>query len=173
MSPVNVDEDPLRGKIRILVDPVSEMFTSLHVLADSSHHLSNQDWATATLAAMPADLREEIVYFGRYFDQWLSVADIVQFIDEVGISVPAFFERVATLPPLAIVNVTLGIPAIPEYGNPVQIFAPEIVAVRENAQANPAAFVTRLLSVLRRYWTDFFMAEWEHRYPLLDSRRAL
>jgi hypothetical protein len=40
MSPVNVDEDPLQSKIRLLVDPVSEMFNSLHVLADASHHQS-------------------------------------------------------------------------------------------------------------------------------------
>lgn len=173
MSPVNVDEDPLRSKIRLLVDPVSEMFNSLHVLADSSHHLSNQDWALVLLAAMPADFREEIAYFGRHFDEWLNIADIVQSMDEVGLAVPIFFERMATLPPLDIVNVALGIPAIPEYGSKEQIFAVETIAAREAAQANPVAFVTRLLAVLRHYWTDYFADEWERRSPLLNQRWAL
>lgn len=176
MSPLNVDEDPLRSKIRILVDPVSEMFNSLHVLADSSHHLSNQDWATATLAALSAGLREEIQYFGRHFDEWLYISDIVQFMNAFGIAVPVFLERLALLPPGEVVNVMLnitGITNIPGYTGVTHSNDAATIAAHEAAQRNPAAFVERLVQVLQHYWTDFFQTEWERRYPLLDARRAM
>ena len=176
MSPLNVDEDPLRSKIHILIDPVNEMFASLHVLADSSHHLSNQDWSTTTLAAMSAELREEIAYFGQHFDEWLSIADVIQFINEFGIAVPTFLERLATLPPLEVVNVILnstGITNIPGYPVASHVYEPATIAAHQAAQSHPVAFIARLLQVLQIYWTDYFRAEWERRYPLLDSRRAL
>ena len=176
MSPLNVDEDPLRRKIRILVDPVSEMFNSLHVLADASHHLSNQDWATATLAAMSADLRKEITYFSQHFDEWLSISDIVQFMNAFGMEVPAFLARFALLPPEEVVNVMLnvtGISDIPGYTSASHVYESATNIAREVAQRDPTAFVQRLLRVLQGYWTDVFRAEWERRYPLLDSRRAL
>jgi DNA-binding transcriptional ArsR family regulator len=173
MSPIDVGEDPERNKLRILIDPISEMFNSLHVLADPSHHLANQQWAATTLAAMAPALREEVAYFGQHFDEWLGIADVVHLVDPTGLTVPEFLGRMAQLPPTTIVTLTLGIAdeqAYAGYAAPTE--AATLTALKE-AQADSQSFADRLLAVLRRYWEEMFAAEWERRRPLLDQRRAL
>lgn len=173
MSPIDVGEDPERNKLRILIDPISEMFNSLHVLADPSHHLANQQWAATTLAAMASTLREEVAYFGQHFDEWLGIADVVHLVDPAGLTVPEFLGRMAQLPPTTIVNLTLGITDEQAYaGYAVPTEAATLTALQE-AQADSQGFASRLLAVLRRYWEEIFVAEWERRRPLLDQRRAL
>lgn len=173
MSPIDVDKDPIRNKLRIIIDPVSEMFNSLHVLADPSHHLANQAWAAATMGTMAVDLREEVAYFGQHFDEWLGIADVVQVIDPSGMNVPDFLEKMAQLPAQQLVNLSLGIITIPEYVGPPKSLDAATIAAHKAIQEDSAAFVKRLLLVLHRYWSEIFAVEWERRQPLLDQRRAL
>lgn len=168
MSPVNIDDDPVRSKIAIIVDQTTEMFCSLHVLAEPAHHLSNQDWATTTLTAMPSDLRDEITYIGQHFDQWLGIADLAQWKVLADLSVPEFLERLMTIDAKDVVH-----SVDTTYSQSVQQYKPTTLEAHQQAIREPGLFVQRLVRMLQRYWTDVFAAEWEKRYPLLDQRRKL
>jgi DNA-binding transcriptional ArsR family regulator len=175
MSPIDLEEDPIRKRLELMIAPVAEMFNSLHVLADPSHHLSNQEWAQGAFASMPLDLREEVAYFGRNFDEWLGIADIPHLVNPTGISISAFLKKVADLPPEQVVNIALhgaGQSELPEYQQ-TEPSDPGILAARSAATENPTGFVTRLINVLQRYWIEVFAAEWERRRPLVEQRRTL
>ncbi len=175
MSPIDLEEDPVRKRLRLVVAPVAEMFNSLHVLADPSHHLSNQEWAQEALAHMPLDLREEVGYFGRNFDEWLEIADVMHLISPIDISISAFLKKVAELPVDQVIEIALhglGHSELPAYPQ-VEPTDPDILAVRAEAVNNPTGFVARLLNVLQRYWIEVFAAEWERRRPLVEQRRTL
>jgi DNA-binding transcriptional ArsR family regulator len=175
MSPIDLEEDPLRKRVQLVVASVAELFNSLHVLADPSHHLSNQEWAQEVLASMTVDLREEVAYFGQNFDEWLEIADITNLVYPTDISISAFLKRVADLPSEQLVDIALhglGHNELPEYSQ-TEPSDPGILAARLAAEENPLGFVTRLLNVLQRYWIEVFAAEWEKRRPLVEQRRTL
>jgi DNA-binding transcriptional ArsR family regulator len=175
MSPIDLEEEPVRKRLQLVVAPVAELFNSLHVLADPSHHLSNQEWAQVALANMTFDLREEVAYFGRDFDEWLEIADIMHLVSPIDISISAFLKRVAELPTQQVVDIALyglGHGELPEYPQ-VEPTDPGILAARTAAAENSTRFVSRLLNVLQRYWIEVFAAEWERRRPLVEQRRTL
>jgi DNA-binding transcriptional ArsR family regulator len=164
--PIHLDED--RPRIHLVVSPVTELLGSLHVLADPTHHPSNQRWAEETMAAMSPDLRAEVAYFGRHFNQWMEIADLPHFVPDAQgapLTLDAFLAGVATLPAGRVVEVAVG-PTPPEVG-----LDPETAAVREEARRHPERFVRRLLSLLDRYWKEVFAPEWERRRPVLEQRR--
>lgn len=173
MAPIDLAEEPLRRKIELVIDAVSEMFYSLHVLAEPAHHLSNQAWAVATGEELPADLKADIDYFGRYFNQWLDISDVVQRIDAYGLGFETFLGRLRVLPPIEIVEIALNGLGFEELGyahEPPE--DPELAAVRHEARVRPGEFVARLVRTLEGYWQIIFAQEWERRRPLLEQRRA-
>ena len=173
MAPIDLAEEPLRGKIELVIDAVSEMFYSLHVLADPSHHLSNQAWAARTMEAMSPSLRATVQYFGQNFNQWLDISDVVQRIGRYGMQVPAFFEQLRALPAGELVEIALNGLGYEETGYPhEEPGESEVIAARAEARAQPEAFAARLVQTLEEYWSKIFVAEWERRLPLLEQRRA-
>ena len=173
MAPVDLAEEPLRRRIELVIDAVSELFTSLHVLADPTHHPSNQDWAARTIETMSAELRDDVRYFGHHFNQWLDIADSVQEIDAYGGDPITFFARLRALPASQVVEIALNGLGYEEMGYPRSLpTEPEVVAARADANAHPEDFVARFVLTLERYWHEIFAAEWERRLPLLEQRRA-
>lgn len=174
MAPIDLAEEPLRGKIELVIDTVSEMFYSLHVLADPGHHLSNQAWAARAMETMSPSLREAVQYFGQNFNQWLDISDVVQRIGKSGIQAQAFLERLRTLPAVELVEIALNGLGYEETGYPrEEPGEPKVIAARAQARAQPEAFAARLEQTLEEYWREIFAVEWERRLPLLEQRRAL
>jgi DNA-binding transcriptional ArsR family regulator len=155
VSPIRIEDDPLRSRLQLVLSPASEMFNSLHVLAEPSHHPSNQDWVQAVTAAMAADLRAEVAHFGT-LNQWLDLADLVHLTGPVDVPVPAFLDRLTLLPPETIMATALG----------------NARGQAEWASADPVAFAARLVTTLRRYWQEVFAGEWDRRRPWLEQRRT-
>lgn len=158
-------------RVRLAISPVAELFNSLHVLAEPSHHHSNQAWAAATqarLAAQAPDLRDEIAAFGQQFDQWLQLADLLELADDVAMAVPDFLALLAASPAERILAVGLA----GAYLDEAATHDPATLAAHRAARSDPAAFVARLLTTLRRYWEEVFAAEWRQRLPTLEQRRA-
>ncbi|GCE23731.1 ArsR/SmtB family transcription factor [Dictyobacter kobayashii] len=175
MSPINVNEEPLRRRIQIVLSPVAEMFNSLHVLAEPEHHLSNQAWSAEMMEKMDPELKRDIAYFGQYFEQWLTIADLMSLVQEPALSLEAFLAFLSTLNPADVVKVALYglVDEVTAADHPPLIPQNEVVqAVHKQAMQAPGEFVARLSRTLRRYWEDIFGAEWERRYPLLDQYRA-
>lgn len=165
MSPVNIDDDPVRSKIEIVVDQTMEMFNSLHVLAEPSHHLSNRDWASITLATMAGDLRDEVAFTGQHFDQWLGIADLALWKELYGLPVPEFLERLMMMNALDVLKTIDS-----SYSENIHQHLSATIEARQKAQREPELFVQQLVRLLRRYWIEVFAAEWEKRYPLLEQR---
>jgi len=161
--PFHADHDPLRQKIRLLLAPAHEMVTSLHVLADPSHHAGSAAWAEAALRAMTPDLRGEVEYFGHHFNQWLDIADLLHHAAQ-----DAPIDRVLAAlkagPAHEVARVACG----EEDGG----LTADVQRAREAARSHPEAFKRRLLACLSRYREDVFAAEWELRRPLLQAALA-
>ncbi len=173
MAPIDLAEEPLRGRIELVIDTVSELFYSLHVLADPTHHLSNQVWAARAMETMSPALRENVRYFGHHFNQWLDISDVVQQIDAYGSDPATFLTRLRTLPPGQVVEIALNGLGYEEMGYPHEIpTEPEVFSARTEAHARPESFVARLTHTLEGYWREIFASEWEKRLPLLEQRRA-
>lgn len=170
MPRIPLDDDGLRLRLRLTLSPVAELFNSLHVLADPSHHLSNQAWAAGVrtlLADQAPDLLAELDDLGQRFDQWLGIADTLELADDAGMSVAGFLALLERLPAAQVVA-ALDTYA-EEYASQTDVATN---AEHQAARRDPAAFVARLLLALRRYWEMIFAAEWERRRPLLAQRRA-
>jgi DNA-binding transcriptional ArsR family regulator len=167
-----MDDDPVRGKLRVVVSPAAELFNSLHVLAEPGHHPSNAEWAAAAGAGMATELRAEVEHFGRHFGQWLGLADAFELAGPVDVPAPDFLAALGRLPPELLVRAALEEYAMPGYPAPPEPSDPETRAARDAARADPAAFARRVLGTLRRYWRAVFAAEWERRRPLLEQRQA-
>ena len=173
MAPIDLAEEPLRGKVELVIDAVSEMFYSLHVLAEPEHHLANQGWAAQAMMKMSAPLREDVHYFGRVFNQWLDISDLTHAVDVSAHELEPFLQRLLMLPPADVAEI-----AIHGLGHEMLEYAaelptdPEIIAAHTQARAQPREFVERLVRTLRNYWRDIFASEWVQRRPLLVQRRA-
>ena len=182
--PVYLDAEPLRDRIVLVVAPMAEALNSLHVLAEPSHHPSNQAWTAATRAALAPDLLAALDTFGRAFNQWLDVGDLVGRIAPFDAPPEVFFAALAEASPETVARVALGEAFAPDAlvgvagldalgaSAPGAADDPASVAARRAARADPAAFVAALITLLRRYWDDAFAAEWARRRPLLEQRRA-
>jgi DNA-binding transcriptional ArsR family regulator len=166
------DDDPLRGKLRIVLSPAAELFNSLHVLAEPAHHPSNAEWATAASVGMAAELRVEVAVFGQHFAQWLGIADAFELAGPVDMPVPVFLDALGRLPPELLLRAALEEFVMPGYQAPDPPSDAETREAQDAARADPAAFAGRVVGVLRRYWGQVFAAEWEQRRPLLEQRRA-
>jgi DNA-binding transcriptional ArsR family regulator len=173
MAPIDLAEEPLRGKIELMIDAVSEMFYSLHVLAEPAHHLANRAWAAQAMARMTSALREDVQYFGRVFNQWLDISDLIHAVRAPGNELEPFVQGLLNMSPSEVVEIALhGLGhEILEYV-PEPPTDPEILAVHADVQARPGEFVSRLVRTLEGYWREIFAQEWERRRPLLEQRYA-
>lgn len=173
MALIDLVEEPLRGRIELVIDAVSEMFYSLHVLAEPAHHLSNQVWAKQTLAVLSPALCEQILYFGNNFNQWLNISDLTCRIGTSCDGIAPFLARLQELSPGEVVEIAInGLGSEMVEYTPALPTDPEVIAAHAQARTRPGDFVDRLTYILEGYWREIFAAEWVQRYPLLEQRRA-
>ncbi len=62
--------------VRLGYTPISEAISSFHVMSDPEHHLSSRDWAIRKFQSLPEDMQNEILFFGKKFDNWALILDI-------------------------------------------------------------------------------------------------
>jgi DNA-binding transcriptional ArsR family regulator len=147
----------------LLLSPAAEMFNSLHVLTDPSHHPSNAVWVAQAAATLPGTLHGELTSLGEHFGEWLGIADLVEALPPEESPVPEFIARLAEAAPELVVRVALG--------GDIEAAAPSN-GMQRAAIDSPQTFRDRLVHVLRDYWSALFAAEWERRAPVLEQRRA-
>ncbi|GCE15173.1 ArsR/SmtB family transcription factor [Tengunoibacter tsumagoiensis] len=174
MPSVDVSEEPLRSRLQMVLSPVSEMLTSLHVLADPGHHLSNQEWASATQNDLPLEVREVTQEIERYQADWIHLIDLLYLDGRLEMAVLEFLDYLAGLPPRQVVDVLLeGLPDVAAFGwinEPLE--QGDLSTSWIQLRIDPEPLVTRLLVALKSYWEQIFHREWEHRRPLLEQCRA-
>ncbi|GCE48106.1 ArsR/SmtB family transcription factor [Thermosporothrix hazakensis] len=171
---LQLQEESLRERVRLMVAPVCEMLHSLHVLADPSHHLPNQRWAEATVQRLSPALREDITCFGRCCEQWLTIVDLVYLVGAPDLPFAAFCEGVAALEPEQVVMTAfMGLSTAPLEDERRLSSDPAVVHAYQEARKQPQRFVELLLRTLSAYQETIFTEEWERRRPLLERKRAL
>lgn len=167
LMPTELATDPLKARIAIMYSPACEMVASLHVLAAPDHHAPNLPWVFRVTAEMPSDLLAETAYFGRHFNQWLNVFDVLQAVDgpghaggyrPLGHPVEEVLTRVGAMDSGEFLRLFLG--------NGKMMTPSEV----ELARSDPEGMRRRLVGVLGRYWAEVFRPELAVREPALLER---
>ncbi len=73
-----------KGQIKIFFSfsPVQELLTSLHVMANPSHHLNTRNWAISKFQQLSPQLQKEISFFAANYADWHFIIDVMLSIVE-------------------------------------------------------------------------------------------
>lgn len=160
--------------VRVLCNPAIEMISSLHVLADPSHHQECQAWAERTWKSLTPDLRSEITFFSEHYSQWTLVMDVIcQICDNAEITAQEAIEKLGNMEIAEFAYWFLS-GLIPRdrvkelIGGDATLSASDMTKLapylsQENVEmflAEPHRTQKELASLLKRYWDSAFKNQW-------------
>ena len=67
--------------VHMVYSPFREMMTSLHVLANPSHHLSRKDWAEKARSRFTSEMNGNFHLFTSTTNQWFNFLDLVDYLN--------------------------------------------------------------------------------------------
>lgn len=168
------ENDSLKVNTRFICSPTVEMVSSLHVLAEPSHHTSSKDWSKGVIERISPQLKSEIDFFADNFAQWSLIMDIVCSVEQgVACQVVDFLDRLQKLPLEEFsfwffsglierdrIQTLMEDAEALDYKDmeKMQHFLPKysVLMYLKNAEN----IRVRLINVLKWYWNDIFKDEW-------------
>ena len=167
-------------KVFFFYSPVQELLTSLHVMANPSHHLETRDWAFDRYQRLSGRLQSEISFFAENYADWNFIIDVMLTIAESSypkkLTVEEALDAMMQMDDYEFAELFLGLTAF-DYDpkllkgwiqNPDTV-TDEALGVQRQflSSENVSAFLKdigamklRLKKTISAYWEECFKEEW-------------
>lgn len=173
--PIIESKNSIRKKINFMCSPSVDMVCSLHVLSDPKHHINCIEWSQKAYEAISPELKEDIDFFSKRYNQFAFIMDIVSETETVNINtVNETLSKIEQMSRFDFSYLFLGATLIEKDELEKWLIDPNLVKKHKDIELfkyisrdniiyflkNQDYIRFKIIDVLHKYWNDFFCCEW-------------